>query len=379
MKRTGKATWIPEKKHWRIDVRNGGTRRSFYSSTPGRAGQREAHAKADAWLEDGIISPRLKVSASWSAYLADVEARSSLSNYKRIKSIGDAYILPVLGLRCVGDITEGDLQTLLNRAYKHGAFNSAGRRKLQPGETLSRKSLSNILAVLRNWLKYCRTTERSTTLNPEALKIPAGARYVGKAILQPDSLRTLFSVDTTVRRGKRVPDPYINAYRLAACTGLRPGELIGLRWGNLSADHSTLTVTRSVNVYGEITAGKNSNAQRRLDLPQQARIILSDQLQAVHPNDDPSITEPIFDISCEETFRKCWQRYCESNGIPRLTLYELRHTYVSLIQTLPEATIKRLVGHSKNMDTFGVYAHELTDTGSRVSSDLTNIFTTLIG
>lgn len=58
---------------------------------------------------------------------------------------------------------------------------------------------------------------------------------------------------------------------------------------------------------------------------------------------------------------------------------DVHHTYVSLIQTLPEATIKRLVGHSKNMDTFGVYAHELTDTGSRVSSDLTNIFTTLIG
>lgn len=379
MKRTGKAHWEEKRNRWRIDVSKNGIQRSFYSSTPGRAGQREAHAKADAWLDEGITSPRRKVAASWEAYISDVEARSSMSNYKKIQSIGNAYILPVLGNRCVGDLTEGDLQTLINRAYKHGAFNSAGRRKLQPGEVLSRKTLSNILAVLRNWLKYCRTTEHSTTLNPESLKIPAGARYVGKSILQPDSLRILFTIDTTIRHGKRVPDPYINAYRLAACTGLRPGELIGLRWGNLSPDYSILTITRSVNVYGEITAGKNANAQRRLDLPQQARSILSNHLQETHPDDDPSITESIFDISCEGTFRKCWQRYCESNGIPHLTLYELRHTYVSLIQTLPEATIKRLVGHSKNMDTFGVYAHELTNDGARVSSEVTEILSTLIG
>ena len=51
-RRTNTAAW--NGKHWRIDVQKDGTRKSFYSSKPGRTGQREANAKADAWLEEGI-------------------------------------------------------------------------------------------------------------------------------------------------------------------------------------------------------------------------------------------------------------------------------------------------------------------------------------
>ena len=65
-----------------------------------------------------------------------------------------------------------------------------------------------------------------STFHPEELHVPKGARSEEKKILQPDALRVLFAVDTTLWRGKRVPDPYINAYRLSFVTGLRPGELI---------------------------------------------------------------------------------------------------------------------------------------------------------
>lgn len=39
------------------------------------------------------------------------------------------------------------------------------------------------------------------------------------------------------------------------------------------------------------------------------------------------------------------------------SLYELRHTFVSVVKTLPAGEVKDLVGHSEDMDTFGVYAH----------------------
>ena len=38
-------------------------------------------------------------------------------------------------------------------------------------------------------------------------------------------------------------------------------------------------------------------------------------------------------------------------------MYELRHTFVSVVQVLPEGIVKKLVGHSKSMDTWGTYAH----------------------
>lgn len=51
-KRTNTAAW--NGKLWRVAVQKDGVRKYFYSSTPGRTGQREANAKADAWLDGGI-------------------------------------------------------------------------------------------------------------------------------------------------------------------------------------------------------------------------------------------------------------------------------------------------------------------------------------
>lgn len=50
-KRTSSAKWVESKGYWMIKVQQDGMRKSFYSTKPGRNGQREANAKAYAWLE----------------------------------------------------------------------------------------------------------------------------------------------------------------------------------------------------------------------------------------------------------------------------------------------------------------------------------------
>lgn len=86
---------------------------------------------------------------------------------------------------------------------------------------------------------------------PESLHVPKAARSKEKKILQPESLRALFTIDTTLWRGKRVQDPYINAYRFSAVTGLRHGELIGLRWADVHGNQ--VCIRRAINVHGEET------------------------------------------------------------------------------------------------------------------------------
>lgn len=373
-KRSGTAAWDKKRKRWRIDVYKEGRQRSFYSSTPGTTGRNEANAKADAWLQSGVTqrAAQRRVSDLWQDYLTDVEARSSLANYKKIRSIGNAYILPLLRARRVSELTEGDFQNLLNKAYKHGSFSGNGTRKLSPGETLSRKTLVSIAAAIGNFVRYCRVTAKVTSLHLENLQIPKGARNKGKKVLLPDSLQVLLTSSETICRNKIVHDPLIHAYRLSVVSGLRPGELMGLRWGDVSPDCSSINVRRAINTDNEITRGKNDNAVRRIVLSDYGHAALTAQLDACGGFRNVSFSQPVFDISREQSFRRAWYRYCDYNNIPRITLYELRHTFVSIIQDLPEGEIKRLVGHSKSMDTFGIYAHALRpDDDSRMAENVT--------
>lgn len=77
-------------------------------------------------------------------------------------------------------------------------------------------------------------------------------------------MRTLFSVDTRMVRGRPVFDDPIYTFRFAVATGVRPGELLGLWIGDIKGRRVDLA--RAVNQYGEQTQGKNENAARSFEL-----------------------------------------------------------------------------------------------------------------
>ena len=75
-KRTNTAKWMENQRRWQINVQKDGVRRSFTSSKPGRTGQREANAKADAWLDDGSTDSSYRLSRLYVDYLVDLTARA---------------------------------------------------------------------------------------------------------------------------------------------------------------------------------------------------------------------------------------------------------------------------------------------------------------
>lgn len=356
MKRTNVAKWLEKYSRWQIKVQKDGERRTFTCSTPGRAGQRACHAKADAWLDDNIRDSGIRVDKLFDEYIESLKLTTSKSHWSQAESIGRVWIKPVLGKRKIGDLTEHHLQTVIDNAYS--------------SKGLAKKTLQNIRATLMNFLKYCRT-RKLTTLRPEGLRVPKSAKKSTKKILQPEHLLYLFREPTTIRHDKRVVDPMIHAYRFQVLTGLRPGELIALRWSDIKG--RDVYVSRSINDKNELTDGKNEHAQRHFVLTDLAYAELEHQKKISDPN-----AEYIFGGVCQQTYRRCWYRYCESNGIPRNTPYEMRHTFVSIAKKLSEGQVKQLVGHTKNMDTFGVYAHEVNGELQATANELDAIFDTLI-
>ena len=359
MQRTNTAVWLEKYGRWQIKVQKDGVRRTFTSSVPGRTGQREANAKADQWLDGGIVKDTARMSELWESFIAAKEATTSFANVKKLKEAWKNDIEPAIGNRPIRKVTEDDLQRILDSAY-------AKRH-------LSKKSLMNISACISALFKFCRKRLKATTLEPE-LEIPAAATSKEKTILQPDDLATLFSVSTTILRGKRVEDPYIHAYRFQVLTGLRPGELIGLEYGDVKK--KTVRIRRSINFDQMETRGKNENAIREFSLSDRARSELDAQIADLpRPLD---LNTRIFQIRSERHYYDCWVRFCESNGLSKVTPYELRHTFVSVAKYLPAGEVKSIVGHSKSMDTFGVYGHVLDGDHETVASDVNALFDKLL-
>lgn len=49
----------------------------------------------------------------------------------------------------------------------------------------------------------------------------------------------------------------------------------------------------------------------------------------------------------------------------------MRHTFVSILSaTVPEAMLKKIVGHSQSMDTLGVYGHRVDGDENRIATAL---------
>lgn len=355
MKRTNTAKWIESAHRWQINVQKDGVRKTFCSAKPGRTGQREANAKADAWLEQGLQTRQKTVASAYGEFLDRAKKVTSRSNWRPIESRWHTWIEPRIGSRRLESLTVKHVQDILDDAK------AAGR---------SRKQLSNIFGDLNAFFKFCRQAGY-TTFVPDGLRVPAGAPKREKEILQPSDLVKLLNYTETECRGKPRPDELVHVYRLAVLTGLRPGEMLGLRWKDVQGD--IVTVRGAVNIYGERTRGKNDNAIRRFELSTLARQEMDAQRALT------GRLEYVVPQIREQLLLQRWRRFCAHNGITPVTLYEMRHTFVSIAQQLPEGQLKSLVGHSRSMDTYGVYGHFVEGQDADTAARLDEAFAKIVG
>ena len=165
-----------------------------------------------------------------------------------------------------------------------------------------------------------------------------------KDILQPDQLRVLFSEQE---------EWYCFAWQFMAATGMRPGEVYGLKWSDI--DGSILHIRRSLNDRGIITQGKNENAIRTFVLAPTVMDILSAQKERTEALKSVWVFPDNTGAPSQRKAYKAWKSFAEKKDIKEPP-YAFRRTFISIVKNaMPAEMVKALVGHSESMDTFGVY------------------------
>lgn len=339
---------------WRIRAMREGKHFSFSSSIPGAKGRKEVIKKYENWYF-GEGSGEKTVSRVAAEFLEDVKARrgetsEAFTQYERYIRL---YIAPVCGNKKICKMTLRDWQSVINEA--------TGQNK-----ALSEKTLKNLRGIIMGVIRF-GYQDYQCELPRGELYIPKGHFKKEKEILQKDDVRRLFEPSELF---------YHPLFLLGCVTGMRPGEMLGLKISDIDFNSSSVTIKRSVNAKNIITEGKNENARRMIPIGKLAKQILLDTIKR---NEQLNLrTEWIFcspdgSMGNQSTMRNHWLTLKKERNLPG-SVYSLRHTFITMMKNvMPEQMIKDIVGHSVSMQTFQIYGHLQSDDDRRAAEviDLT--------
>ena len=168
---------------------------------------------------------------------------------------------------------------------------------------------------------------------------------------------------------------YENQYRFVLQTGLRTGELIGLKWSDIDFKKRILKVERSMEYrykVGEWRVGepKSKSGYRTIPLTNEAIRILKEQKRKNSKIDIISMEWADIVFLCgkgtpvkNSTYDSNLFKICDKAGISRFSMHVLRHTFATRCieaKMLPK-TLQKIMGHSNIGITMNLYVHITED------------------
>jgi integrase len=165
--------------------------------------------------------------------------------------------------------------------------------------------------------------------------------------------------------------PYQYQFEFILQTGLRCGELIGLKWEDIDFEKRTITIQRTMEfryAYGEWLVGppKSKSGYRTIPMTQKAYDIL--QYKYAERNIRKVRDEQYDDIVFlnrngqplkNSSYDTYIYRVADKAGIDRLSMHTLRHTFATrcIEGGMKPKTLQMILGHSNIGITMNLYVH----------------------
>ncbi len=299
---------------------------------------------------------RLTFGALAERWLATVEHRVGARTFASYRAHVRLYIVPALGNLRADALRPAHVEKAL------ATWATGGRHDRERG-SLSQRSVAHIFNTLRS---VCRWAVKMGVLlrNPaEAVDSPRVDRREMRAL----DLAGIAQL-VAAARGSELEHPIA----VALGTGLRRGELLGLRWADVDLDRARLSVKRSVETVAGVTRTKppkTSRSARTISLPpsiveilrrrraeqRERRVSLGlgrDDAGWIFTRADESAWEP-------GAFSLLFARLVKRAKLPHIRFHDLRHSFgtLALASGVDLKTVSNALGHSAISTTANVYLH----------------------
>ena len=168
-------------------------------------------------------------------------------------------------------------------------------------------------------------------------------------------------------------------FRTELTTGLRRGELCGLRWEDFDSEAGTLKVRRTIHVRkgGVLEVGdtKTYAGHRMILLPHSTAQLLRERKEsALTEWIFPAPLRPEQPVNPGSAYRRL-KTLLEQAGLPGIRFHDLRHTFAThaLSGGVDAKTLSGILGHTKASFTLDTYTHVTPDM-QRAASDVVGGF-----
>jgi integrase len=242
-----------------VQTPDGPKRRTIYSRSYKEVERKLAEARGDAAKGLVFDADNLKVGEYLGRWLADsVAGTVRPTTFERYEQIVRSHIRPALGRLKLKNVTP---------AHVRGLY----REKLEAG--LSPRTVQYVHVTLHKALKQAVADGLIPRNATEAVK-PPQVRREEIHPLTPEQTKQLFEA----AKGDRLEALYV----LAVTTGLRQGELLGLKWEDVDLEAGTLRVRRTLTTAKGgpvLSAPKTRSSRRTVKLSQTALEALRSHLE----------------------------------------------------------------------------------------------------
>jgi len=284
---------------------------------------------ANIWLEDYIRPLRRQ------------------STYERYGDMLKRHVFPTFGKIPIDEIKRSEIRNLILKKSKDG---------------LSRSMICLIRDVMSGTMGYAVEDELIPG-NPvsgilKRLKLERDKRITVEPMNEQEV--ELF-LKTCFRHFNEYSEFFLCAYR----TGMRLGELLGLKWGDIDWNQKFIRVERSYK-RGQFNKTKTGKV-RRVDMSDQLtaslRQLLTNRKKEALREGLGEPVEYIFHRNqkpIEQNFiRRVFKRILLKAGIREMRLHDIRHTFASILLSRGESPVyvKEQLGHSSIQMTVDIYGH----------------------
>ncbi|PHE73276.1 site-specific integrase [Bacillus wiedmannii] len=268
---------------------------------------------------------------------------------KVLKGYLNSRIIPSLGNFKLAKLTSLHMQNYVNSLRDDG---------------LKRGTIEKIIKIIRNSLEHAIDLELISKNVATKTKLPKSDKEE-LTVWNEQEVQLFLKVAQDSR--------YSIVFHMALVTGMRQGELLGVRWKDVDLEKGHLTISQTLSHDGKtfLLGGKTKSSLRKILLPastitklkKHRAVMLQEKLSQgeEYQDNDLVMCTPYGTPINPANVRRSLNALIKKAAVPKIRFHDLRHTHATLLlaKGVNVKVISERLGHSNIKITLDTYSHVL--------------------